>query len=87
MELDIPNLLSLYNELRVAPMINVIMRTEAMAEDKKPSACIACGACTTICPQNIDIPGALADFAERLSKLPSWAETCRQREEAARKGK
>jgi hypothetical protein len=39
-----------------------------------------------MCPQNIDVPGALKDFAEKLSKLPSWAEICRQREAAARKG-
>lgn len=38
-----------------------------------------------MCPQNIDVPGALKDFAERLSQLPSWADICRQREAAARK--
>ena len=47
--------------------------------------CVSCGACAAVCPQNIDIPGALAELNELLSKMPSWAELCRQREEAARK--
>ncbi len=84
--LDIPGLISTYNEIRFSPAVNVAMRIEFMPEDKKPSACIGCGQCTQMCPQNIDVPGALKDFAEKLSKLPSWAEICRQREAAARKG-
>ena len=85
--LDIPGLISTYNEIRFSPAVNVAMRIEFMPEDKKPSACIGCGQCTQMCPQNIDIPGALKDFAEKLSKLPSWAEICRQREAAAKRGK
>ena len=85
--LDIPGLISTYNELRFSPAVNVAMRIEFMPEDKKPTACIGCGQCTRMCPQNIDIPGALKDFAEKLSKLPSWAEICRQREAAAKGGK
>lgn len=86
-DLDIPGLLDLYNQLRFSPAINVGMRVEAMPEDKQPSACIACGACVKMCPQNIDIPTAMQEFTEALSKLPSWAEICLQREEAARKTK
>jgi len=85
--LDIPALISTYNEIRFSPAVNVAMRVEFMPEDKKPTACIGCGQCTQMCPQNIDIPGALKDFAEKLSKLPSWAEICRQREAAAKGGK
>ena len=83
--LDIPGLISTYNELRFSAAVNVAMRIEFMPEDKKPSACIGCGQCTQMCPQNIDIPGAMKDFTEKLSKLPSWAEICRQREAAAKK--
>ena len=43
-----------------------------------------CGACAAVCPQNIDIPAAMAELAETIAKMPSWAEMCRQREEAAR---
>ncbi len=85
--LDIPGLISTYNEIRFSPAVNVAMRIEFMPEDKKPTACIGCGQCTQMCPQNIDIPGALKDFAEKLSKLPSWVEICRQREAAAKGGK
>ena len=84
--LDIPGLISTYNELRFSPAVNVAMRIEFMPEDKKPTACIGCGQCTRMCPQNIDVPGALKDFVEKLSKLPSWAEICRQREAAAKGG-
>ena len=85
MGLDIPDLLTTYNELRVAISPNSGMRIEFMPDDKKPTACIGCGKCTKICPQNIDIPGALKDLAAKLAKIPSWAEVSRQREETARK--
>ena len=85
MGLDIPMLIHAYNDLRFAGSMTVPMQMDALPEDKRPSACVGCGACAAICPQNIDIPAAMADFADRLSKMPSWAELCRQREEAARK--
>lgn len=67
LELDIPRLLELYNEHKVtgggfiAPMALGVM-----PEDKRPQACIGCGSCTAVCPQQIDIPAALADFADML---------------------
>lgn len=85
MELDIPMLLSVYNEIRFAPTTNAAIRIEFMAEEKKPSACVACGKCMEICPQNINVPEALKDLAEKLTTIPSWAEICRQREAAAKK--
>lgn len=85
MGLNIPNLLATYNEIRFSPAVNVAMRVEALPEEKRPSACIGCGKCAAICPQGIDIPQAMKDFSEALSKLPSWAEICRQREEVAKK--
>ena len=74
----------MYNQLRFAPQMNIRVRIDALAEDKRPSACIGCGACKAMCPQNIDIPKAMQEFTEELSKLPSWEEICRQREAAAR---
>lgn len=87
MELDIPRLLGIYNEMLISNAMNVVMRVEFMPEGRKPSACIGCGKCAEICPQNIDIPGALRDFSKKLSKRTTWTEICRQREEAAKKGK
>lgn len=83
--LDIPMLLSLCNEARFAPTLNTVMRIEALEESKKPSACIACGKCTQICPQNIDVPAAMRELDEKVSKMPSWAELCRQREASAKR--
>ena len=67
--LDIPELLKFYNENAyteggfIAPM-----RISALDDDKKPSACIGCGACAKVCPQQINIPGTLAAFTEALAK-------------------
>lgn len=85
--LDIPMLLALYNDLRFAPTVNVGMRLDSLPEEKKPAACIGCGKCVKVCPQKIDVPGAMKAFAKELSGMPSWAEICRQREEAAKKRK
>lgn len=86
MGLDIPTLIHAWNDLRFNPgSMTVPMQMDALPEDKKPSACIGCGACAAICPQSIDIPRAMADFAQALGKVKSWAEICKEREEAARK--
>jgi len=83
--LDIPLLLATYNEARVATSINVGMRIEALPEEKRPAACISCGKCAQVCPQQIDVPLALKDFSSILTKMPSWAELCRQRDEEAKR--
>jgi len=85
MGLDIPQLLAIDNELRFAPAMNIGMRIDALPEDKRPSACISCGACTQICPQHIDIPGELSSMVRLLAQSPSWAQICREREEAAKR--
>lgn len=85
MQLDIPMLIHAYNDLKFAKSMTVPMQMDALPEDKKPSACIGCGACAAICPQKIDIPAVMEEFAGRLANMTSWAEMCRQREEAAKK--
>ena len=65
--LDIPSLLALYNEHCftdggfIAPMALM-----AVPENKQPSACIGCRSCEAVCPQQIKISEAMADFAEKL---------------------
>ena len=65
--LDIPYLLSLYNEHCftgggfIAPMV-----LQSIPEDKQPSACIGCGSCEAVCPQQIKISEAMADFVQRM---------------------
>ena len=85
MQLDIPMLIHAYNDLKFAGSMTVPMQMDALPEDKRPAACIGCGACAAICPQKIDIPAAMKEFAGKLASMPSWADMCRQREEAARK--
>ena len=85
MGLDIPMLIHAYNDVKFAGGMTVAMQMDALPEDKRPEACIGCGACAAICPQSIDIPAAMSELAEKLKAMPSWAELCRQREEAAKK--
>ncbi len=65
--LDIPGLLSLYNEHAfsgggfIAPMA-----LSALPDEKKPQACLQCRSCEQVCPQQIKISEVLADFASRL---------------------
>ena len=64
MELDIPHLISLYNEHKftgggfIAPMA-----LSALPEDKKPGACIGCRSCEQVCPQQIKISEIFKDFS------------------------
>lgn len=53
---------------------------DAVEKSRQPSACVKCGKCKRVCPQNIDIPQALEELSDMLSKLSSWADICKQRE-------
>lgn len=65
--LDIPKLLALYNEHNftgggfIAPMALM-----AIAQDKQPAACIGCRSCEKVCPQQIKVSEAMADFASKI---------------------
>lgn len=67
-ELDIPQLLALYNEHCfsdggfIAPMA-----LSSYPKDKLPGACVGCGSCEAVCPQQIKIPEAMKDFAQKLN--------------------
>ena len=66
-ELDIPSLLALYNEHSftgggfIAPMA-----LSSYPKDKLPSACVGCRSCEAVCPQQIKVSEAMADFAQKL---------------------
>ncbi|MBQ7276466.1 MAG: aldo/keto reductase [Bacilli bacterium] len=86
--LNIPRLLSFYNDLKYQKnIINVSMKIEALEKEKQPSACISCKKCTTICPQKIDIPKYLHLLADEIERMPKWLDVCKQREEANKKAK
>lgn len=67
MKLDIPNLISLYNEHIftgggfIAPMVLM-----SVPEDRQPSACIGCRQCELVCPQQIKISAMMHDFVEKI---------------------
>ncbi len=61
--LDIPDLLALYNDISVYDSGSAHRKVRELTEDKLPSRCVACGRCARLCPQRIDIPGALKKFA------------------------
>ena len=81
-QLDIPDLLHKYNQLRTGSGSTIKMQLDAVPANKWPHACLGCGACAAVCPQKIAIPDELAAFAAELDKLPDWVEVCRQRAEA-----
>ena len=65
--LDIPSLISLYNEHAytgggfIAPMA-----LSALPEEKRPQACLGCRSCEQVCPQQIKISEVMADFSAKL---------------------
>ena len=69
-ELNIPDLLALYNEHAytgggfIAPMA-----LAALPEEKRPQACLQCRSCEQVCPQQIRISEVLADFSAKLGLM------------------
>lgn len=66
-KLDIPELISLYNEHNftdggfIAPMA-----LSALPKEKWPGACVGCRNCEVVCPQQIKISEAMSNFAKKL---------------------
>ena len=87
MELNIPMLLEVYNDLSYAPGVNSASKIEFLPENKQPTACIACSRCVKACPQNIDIPLTLIKLSKMLKDIPSWRKICEERAAAAEKTK
>lgn len=65
--LDIPSLIELYNEHSfteggfIAPMA-----LSAVPKEKQPSACVGCKSCEAVCPQQIKVSEAMAEFSRLL---------------------
>ena len=69
--LDIPRLISLYNEHRltvedggmafIAPMALM-----AIPEEKRPASCLHCQSCEQVCPQQIHISDFMTDFVNEI---------------------
>lgn len=67
-QLDIPMLLSLYNESRYHMGFITKNAVDSLDEAKRPDACIGCRSCEAVCPQQLKISEAMADFTEKLKQ-------------------
>lgn len=65
--LNIPNLLSLYNEhIFTGGGFLAPMAISALPEDKRPSACVGCKSCEAVCPQQLKVSEAMSNFSDLL---------------------
>ncbi|MBQ9686207.1 MAG: aldo/keto reductase [Oscillospiraceae bacterium] len=84
MELEIPTLLSMANDMAVDKgNFNTVARYTALGEGKRADACIGCGQCADACPQKIDVPEEMIRLADLMGGLKTWEEICKEREAAA----
>lgn len=66
-QIDIPKMISAYNEFKYnngGLAIDRVVKTQKM----QPKDCLSCGACAAQCPQAIDIPGMMSDFARIIEE-------------------
>ena len=67
--LNIPYLLSLYNEhIFTGGGFIAPMAISALPEDKRPSSCIGCKSCERVCPQQIEVSKAMKELAKLLGE-------------------
>ncbi len=67
--LSIPKLISMYNEGKSYDQPFILrFALGVMKEDELPSACLACGDCTTFCPQGIEIPDVMKQFDQLIQE-------------------
>ena len=67
MELDIPRIIAACNGVRNGDHMARYDPDEA-GPSLDPRRCIGCGACASICPQNIAIPDIMKESAALLAK-------------------
>lgn len=79
MGLDIPLLISGYNDAKYQSAFTVPMLLESLPDNKLPTACIGCASCERMCPQNIEISKIMKDFALLMPTMKSWKKLCIER--------
>lgn len=69
-ELDIPYLISMYNEYKLTKNDFVApMAIAALEKGKKPWSCIGCQSCEAVCPQKLPIAEIFRNFTKALKKV------------------
>ncbi len=69
--LDIPKLISLYNEMSYAHSPGLMFTIAALKDTDMPHNCIACEACKHPCPQSIEIPKIMQELAVLIDEYKS----------------
>lgn len=82
-KLNIPKLLSTYNDIAYTKSFTPIMFLENLDEVELPSNCINCKKCTKMCPQSINIPEHLQKLSDIFNSSTKWKDICIEREKAA----
>ena len=67
-QLDIPTLIKLYNDHVRSGGLTAILPLQETLPEGRPDACIGCGKCESVCPQNIKIRDMMTEFAAYLNK-------------------
>ncbi len=68
-DLDIPKLISMYNEISFENPFTLKFTLDAMKESELPSACLNCSICEELCPQGIVIPNIMNKFDAAIKKM------------------
>ena len=83
MELDIPTMMSMANDMAVSPSFNTVARYSALGEGKRADSCVGCGQCMAACPQKINVPEEMVKLDALMSSQKTWEEICKERAAAA----
>ncbi len=65
-QLDIPTLISAYNEAKADASWRLVNVT-ALPREKQPMSCIGCGNCVEHCPQKLPIPEVMKEMTNMMS--------------------
>lgn len=67
--IDIPKVLECYNEYKLSNGPYELRPLMRLPEGQRPGDCLGCGACESVCPQNINVPAIMAESAEVLAQF------------------